>query len=314
MLERILVPLDGSDLAARILIQVRRLLRRTDAEVILFRAYWTPLSLSRVDYSQLLHEDREEAQEYVARLAADLRGQGVRARELVAEGPPAEAILDAARAERAGMIAMSTHGRTGLARWVFGSVAEKVVRASPVPVMLIRSFDGESRAAAPPVDGRELTLRRILVPTDGSPLSLGVIPYAEELAWLFRAEVVALHAKAEARMPVGSFHGTLIDPGGVPLAPAAPETAEDPAVSAAESFASRGIRATTLTVPGDPAEAILEAGRAHGIDLIAMATHGRSGISRWLLGSVAERVLRASTLPMLLARTAPGGACTDERR
>jgi nucleotide-binding universal stress UspA family protein len=266
MFERILVPLDGSPLAESILEWLRPLLRRKDAEVTLARAVDVEKTLARTDTSAALAQARQEADRYLAGLQARLVEQGIRALRLVCEGLPEEALLEAARGFD--LIALSTHGRTGLSRFVFGSVAEKILRASPVPVLIARSFEREG----------EMPFRKILVPTDGSEASRAVLPAAVEAARLFDAELVFLHVESEAPVPVDAYVGTLSEP-------------------------VEGVRATELRIKGDAASQIVDLCRPHGIDLVAMATHGRSGLDRWVLGSVTEKVIRAAPVPVLVVRS-----------
>src|SRR5262245_36853642 len=130
MTDKILVPVDGSELSDRILVHVSRLLMRTDAEVTILRA--VPLAAG------LEQQTREDApaRRQVDELAAQLRANGANARGLVVRGDPAELILATASELRPSLIAMSTHGRSGVSRFVRGSVAERVLRHSSVPVLL----------------------------------------------------------------------------------------------------------------------------------------------------------------------------------
>ncbi|MBI4566229.1 MAG: universal stress protein [Planctomycetes bacterium] len=142
MLERILIPLDGSATAEAILPQVALILKRKDSEVILARVVNVPLSY-RVDMARAIAEERLRAKSYVRDLAGKLAGDGVRARAEVLEGSAAESLLDLAERERVGLIAMTTHGRSGVSRWMLGSVTEKVLRGSQLPMLVVRN------AAAP---------------------------------------------------------------------------------------------------------------------------------------------------------------------
>jgi nucleotide-binding universal stress UspA family protein len=227
--------------------------------------------------------ERKSAEGYLEATAERLRAQGIRAKTQVVRGPTADAILDAAHAEKGTLIALATHGRTGLGRWLLGSVAEKVVRASELPVLLLHSFRTEGKGA-PVLVGDGLTpFRRILVPMDGSKNAEAVLPAVEPFARLFEAELLILNVA-----PVG-------------------EPEAGPAVEAtAERLSKAGLKAKVLRLEGDPAGRILDAAEAESADLIAMTTHGRSGLSRWILGSVTERVLRASTTPLLIVRSAVG--------
>jgi nucleotide-binding universal stress UspA family protein len=287
MFERVLVPLDGSPLAETILSQVRRILFWKDVEVLLLRAVELPPLFPGGIVGSRAAELEEAAKAYVRGQELKLREKGARVRSLVRIGPAAGVILEAAETERATLVAMTTHGRSGLSRWAFGSVAEKVLRASPVPLLLTRSFvNGASenaRAASP----QELQVQKILVPIEFSELSLEVLPYVSELGRLFNARVLLLNVCGQ-------------------------ETACDvPVVEmthAYENLREQGLAVEPLMRKGDPAEQILEASRELSVDFIAMTTHGRAGPSRWALGSVAEKVLRHAAMPVLLVRTTRTGS------
>jgi nucleotide-binding universal stress UspA family protein len=303
MFERILIPLDGSPRAELILGQVPRILRREDSEILLLRVVGDHPELRREDAAELIRAEREEAQRYIHDVVRRIALRGVKVHGRVVEGPPAEAvldqadvILDQADAEGATMIAMSTHGRTGLSRWVMGSIAEKVARGSAVPVLLVRSFRSTPRGDLEPSTAEELRFRKILVPTDGSPASSAIVTPAEKFAQLCDSEVVVLHAE----LPVARQGSTEL--GTLPLTRPTPSERDPVTAPLAERFRHAGLRVERRTVLGDPAGEILDLSQAAGIDLIAMATHGRSGFSRWMLGSVAERVLRHAGVPLLLVK------------
>lgn len=272
---RILVPLDGSARAERVLSQAARLLRREESELILARAVYTPPSLARIDTAILDVEHQREAHDYLRKVVERLSVQGIRARAEVVEGPAAEAILDAVRRENASLVVLSTHGRGGLSRWIMGSVAERVIRESEVPALLLRSFRPDARGDSVPAGDGQVPIRRILVPLDGSELGRAALPAAHGFAKLSDAEILLLH--------VG--HGEAANLEGF-----------------AEDLRRTGIRASIRRVEGDPAGRILEEAEAENVDLIALATHGRSGFARWRIGGVVERVLRSSTVPLLVVR------------
>lgn len=270
MFERILIPLDGSATAEAILPQIRRLLHWEDAEVVLLRAI-VP-AIPETDYIAPPPELVKGAKEYVAALEKKLADEGVRVRSLVRVGGPGETILDVATEVKASLIAMSTHGRTGMQRWIFGSVTEKVLRASPVPVLVVRSF----QEAQP--------IRTILVPIDGSDLSFAVLGHARALARLFESSIAVLHVIEE---PDRSF----VD---AQLQKRLTSTIQD--LEAAE------ISVKLIVRNGEPAGQILDVAKEEKADLIAMSTHGRSGLGRWVFGSVTEKVLREAGVPMLVVR------------
>jgi len=280
MFERILVPLDASPLAEAVLTQLRSVLLRKDSEVILLQAALPPAGMDAgvIGVDELFVS---RARSYLASLERDLAAQGVRVRSIVRTGGPAEVILSVSEEVDASLIALATHGRSGIPRWILGSVAEKVIRASRVPVLAVRSFRTPGPEAAPV--GREaLSIRKILVPIDDSNHSLEVVPPAVELAKLYGSKAVILHVcegHPACSVPVPQLN------------------------YAYEHFAAAGVEAIPVMRMGDAPVQILEECRAQDADLIAMSTHGRSGPSRWMLGSVAEKVLRAATVPLLLARS-----------
>ena len=282
LLDHILVPLDGSEVSEAILGQVCRILHLKDAEVTLVEAVPVPVQPS-FEYSPMLADLKSGAEKYIAGLKEQLEREGVHANGVVKVGGAATTILEAAKDHKATLIAMATHGRTGLSRFVMGSVAEKVTRASETPVLLVRSFkDPEVGADRTPV--QEIPFKKILVPVDGSEKSLAVIPYVRELARAMQASVIVL----------GVVEPTYDGKAGE----------GDPLVRiAVKDLAAAGIPVDPIVRLGDPASEILDATKRHGVDLLAMSTHGRNGPSRWVMGSVTEKVLRAAMVPMLVVRS-----------
>ena len=268
LFERILVPLDGSILAEAVLPQVRKLAARRPVEVLFFRAL-PPPPMVEGDYAAVASFDRREAEAYLDRIQSAFE---LPSRRRVREGRAAETILATAEDEGATLIAMSTHGRTGASRWLFGSVAEEVLRSAPVPLLLTRSF---------PAAGAEAVPRRILVPIEPGDVSLGVIGPAIDLATVFGAHVVLLHV-----MPDGPAYGDPVNP----------------VREAFERFRTVGLTVEPVLRRGDAAAEILSVARDQRVELIAMATHGRTGVSRLVKGSVAEKVTRGADIPLLLVR------------
>ncbi len=283
-----MVPLDVSLTAEAILAQVRRVLYRNDSEVILVRAVVPP----PVENSMVLAEASVgAAREYVAGKQERLKEAGVRVKSVVRIGSPLGVILDVAEEEKATLIAMATHGATGLARLLMGSVAEGVMRKSPVPVLLVRPFWSYEVMPAGGVEHRPI--RNILVPVDGSETSLAGVDAVVEMADLFEARVILLRVIEGKKRKAGTAD---------PL-----DEAEEETRQLAKSVERRGVETLTLIEKGDPAEQILKAARFHEADLVAMATHGRSGLSRLVTGSVTEKVLRNANVPLLVTRTVAAG-------
>ncbi len=302
MFERLLVPLDGSPRAELVLGQIGRILKREDAEILLLRVISHPPSLERRDTGAQVTREREEAQAYLHELAKRIgTGRTVKVHARVAEGAPAETVLQAAKDEGATMIAMTTHGRSGVARWTMGSVAEKVLRASPVPVLLVRSFRRTPHGDLEPATPEEFPFRKILLPVDGSEASLAVLGAAVKMGQCFDSEFLVLHVvppwpPSAAILP--GMEAAVVEPVPPPASDLDPATAK-----AAERLHQAGLRVTRRTLSGDPAAEIVDLSFASGIDLVVMATHGRSGVARWMLGSVAERVLRSVGVPLLMVRS-----------
>jgi nucleotide-binding universal stress UspA family protein len=273
IIARILVALDGSTAAREILPYVREIhgvvgLR----EVILFRAEDDPAR--RIEAA---HELEAEA----ARLAA----AGVAAQVSVHAGSPAEAILSEARARNVDLIAMTTHGRTGIRRVLFGSVAEDVLRLSPVPVLLLRVVGEGAEVAAGGTTRRPL-FDHVLVPYDGSPEGMKVLVLVRAI----------LHDYA------GSATVLRVLPGGRPLELTEIEEASADAARFARRLDRVGERVTTVLDSGAPAASILDKVEREAASLVVLGTHGRTGIDRLLDGSVTEDVLRHARVPLLVVR------------
>lgn len=303
MFERILVPLDGSATAEAVLPLLGRILGREDSEILLLRVIEGPAAAPWYGPVQMIDREREraDAQKYVIDLAQRFSGSGAKVHGRIVEGAAADVILEAAKTEGATLIAMTTHGRSGLARWALGSVAEKVARASDVPLLLVRSFYRKAPRQPQPIEAEATPFKRILVPVDGSPASNSVVASAQKFAQLYGSEVLVLHVETPYVPPSPVLPGMEVTlPQNAP--PATFSDEDETTRTAADRFQKAGLRATRLTTVGDPASEILDLSANRGIDLIAMATHGRTGLSRWAYGSVAERVLRSGEVPILLVR------------
>jgi nucleotide-binding universal stress UspA family protein len=273
LLSRVLVPLDGSANAEAILSHLRRVLPRHDSQLILFHA------IPNEPWS----ED-QEAEKYLRRIAFQLTNDGYPASFRLRTGLAAESILRAASEERASLIALTTHGRTGALRWVFGSVAERVLQASPLPVLVTRSIP--STHSLGKLESRPI--HNFLVPLDGSRTSLGILDPVLSLVRPVDAHVTLLHVTEP--FPYENRW----------------ESPDETLKEADRLFRDACIPARIEHRKGDPREEILKAVEERAIDLIAMTTHGRSGPSRWVFGSVTAQLLRSALVPLLVVRqTAP---------
>lgn len=315
-MKTILVPLDGSAVAEQVMPAVRRLAPILSARVHLlvvitneqkqqliaqFAAaspgatgrYETDWHWERRAQMQLAHA----AEAYLSGQAQVLRAAGLDVTFEVTSGVAAERIVDIAASEPQALIAMATHGYSGLRRWALGSVADKVVQATQTPILLVRAI----MEAQQPVAGVQ-SLQRILVPLDGSALAEQALPLAIELAVGAQAELLLLHAVR----PFGASA-----PGLRPLH-RPPPTIDFPAPGHTqalqrlhgiiERWHPHELAMLPVVTSGEPAQAIVETATQEQADLIVMATHGYSGVRRWALGSVADKVLHAATTPLLLVR------------
>jgi nucleotide-binding universal stress UspA family protein len=287
-MKRLLIPLDGSPLAETILPVAEEWAKEEDAEVVLLRAFLARPSLG-ADDNELEVGAVGEGETYLKGLAERLERRGVkRAHWGVWHEEPAAAIVLAGAEYGVDMIAMATHGRSGLSRLVLGSVAEAVIRAVRVPVLLMR---GQS-AWKPWASGK------VLVPLDGSESAEAILPVVERLAGprdltivLFKA-VEPLASAALSEAPIRPDQLMALRRG----------DAERYLAKVAEALWGKGLRAECAVKFGKPAETIATFAGREQADFIAMATHGRSGLGRLLLGSVAAGVLRGASVPVLLLK------------
>ena len=321
MFERILVPLDGSPRAEQALPVAARIARASGGSVILVQVVSPP-----IDYGGGLTQTplmTEEVIETELALSSSYLDRVAKARELaeiettteVMFGLPAQDILAIAESRLVDLIVMCSHGRTGFTRWVLGSVAQKIAHHCPVPLLVLR--EGKLLPLeSPPDAARHLTA---LVPLDGSPLAEAALVSAANLV----AALVAPAAGALHLMQVVKQLSTTADEGFITqLNEETVERAKTYLMSVKERLQA-GLKDRKLTIiwsvalDADAADAIIGTAEQReqqegaeglgGCDLIAMSTHGRSGLQRWVMGSVMERVLGATKLPMLIVRPQNNG-------
>lgn len=303
MYERILVPLDGSELAQIALPYAEKLAGVLGSQIILI--YVSESTEDRYNHmhqfylQQMVEAAKQNAQRYLDK--QDERT--IKVDSMILVGDPAEEIVDYAGKEDIGLIVMSTHGRSGIKRWAMGSVADKVLRSAKQPMAIIRA-----KGARPDMLGERNILSKILVALDGSKESEAVIPYIEELASKLQAEVILLqviapdyHIYAAGGPEYGVYAEQQME--------SMKKFARDYLEEIITRLKRREVTAKAEIMFGTAAETILNFADQANVSMVAMTTHGRSGVSRWALGSVAERVLRAGNTPLLLVRTP--GATTE---
>jgi nucleotide-binding universal stress UspA family protein len=285
MLATLLVPLDGSHLAEQALPYAERLAEATSARLVL--SCVLPLSVLQRPEADLASAD--EARAYLQAIADRLTSKGRVVETTAPWGNPASWILEQVSSTHADLVVMATHGRSGPGRWLYGSVADEVLRRAPVPVMLVPPGVAELWPADRPLC--------ILVPLDGSPHAEAALGPAKELATRLGSEIVLLQVVLFSPY---SFYGD----GSAYLAGFDPDVALGEARQYLEGLTTQlvGNRVRVVAELGQPSFAIAEVARREKANLIAMATHGRSGLARLVLGSIATGTLQRTSVPLMLIR------------
>jgi nucleotide-binding universal stress UspA family protein len=302
MYRRILTPLDGSTTAEQVLPYVSWLAKNLPAPVELLRVveYLPPEWMDwlvGVQPLEIAANMTNQAEEYLAGIAQSLSHDVPSVVTTVRGGPDAATIVEEAEQEPDTLLAMSTHGRTGITRWVLGSVADKVLHATAGPLFLVRARDEDKAEALERVPN----LQTIIVPLDGSTVAEQVIPHVVALAQRLDLGVVLVRAT----LPVEEYYRASREP----VAPYGDPTREIDTLAqnyfgrVQEELRQQGVsRVAVKTLPGHAADAIIDLARETPHSLVAMTTHGRSGVGRWALGSVTDRVTRHCEGPMLIVR------------
>jgi nucleotide-binding universal stress UspA family protein len=299
----ILVPLDGSLLAEQALPLARRIAERAGSKLRLALVHQIPLPPLDGSGAKLFTSielaSRKAERSYLRALQARLRDQGVRLASAVSlTGAVGPALAQYVQDLGIDLVVMATHGRGGIRRAWLGSIADYMVRHLQVPILLVRP--SEQGAAPEPTRGAD----QILVPLDGSPLAEEALEPAAELARAWGAELTLL----QVVYPVVFMSDEMLGftaPYDEDLTARLRTQAEDHIRGQAERLRGQGLRATGVAVIGwSAADSILQAARPDRVAAIAIATHGRGGIQRLALGSVADKLVRAAEVPVLVHRPA----------
>ena len=294
---RILVPLDGSEHGSQAIPYARILGKGLGAKVELFRVfdpqpeYFWPNPSEYLQRHQAALDFREQAMVDLESHRNSLQQEGINAIALVhgpeggapeghehghRYGAPAEHIVQQAGDNPDTVILMSTHGRSGIGRWAMGSTAEKVVHVAGCPVILVRAHSETPIAA-------ETALKNIVVPTDGSALAESILPHVVGLSKALGSRVQLLRVTHEDRADADE---------------------RDHLLRIADRLTGEGVGEVAVEVlNGDPATAIVEYIDKSPNSLLAMTSHGHSGLGRWVMGGVADRVVRHAAGPVLVLRS-----------
>ena len=330
MFQRILVPLDGSHRAERAIPVAANIARSTGGSLVLVRAVTTPMDLSwpTMPAAQMIQHvidaDVANANDYLKAVSRSDELAGIETKTDAQLGEPALTIFAVARAHHADLIVMCSHGETGFQRWLLGSVTQKVARYSAIPVLVLR----EDTEFSPQ---REHSFR-VMVPLDGSPLAEAALAPAAALSTMLSAPVPGeLHLMQVLPQPVleGERLNEMIKAEKMHIVSAAEtylktveqqlrggegEHVKNLNVTITSSVVPDRDIASTLIRVAEKSEEIGEGKGFRGCDMIAMATHGRGGVGRWIMGSVTERVLGVTKLPLLIVRPHKAEAHQEEMK
>jgi nucleotide-binding universal stress UspA family protein len=284
MFKRVLVPLDGSMLAESALEPALHLSQQADGVVYLMRVpvfvdggAQTSPEYHRVWVDENDLPEYEDVTTYLREIRERISRPGVSVRTIVGEGEPSRAIVNTSVTKNIDLILMASHARSGISRWLLGSVSGKVSRMAQSPVILVR---------------KQTHFNHILITLDGSELAERVIEPALRLASSFGSQVTILRVNEKNNL----------------TKPLSDQEVLAGADSYLEEVLSRYVPADldldirTTVMRGSAAEKILSYSAEYDVDLIAMCTHGRTGLSKLLFGSITEKVMCNSGCAMLITR------------
>ncbi len=287
--QKILVPLDGSEIAEKALPYVKSIARLKNSNVILFAVSLTIF----VD-----RRDRLFAS-YVEVNAKELNEEGIKATAATSYGDVAKEIVKYANNNKIDLIVMATHGYSRAKQWMFGSITQKVLYGTKIPVLLIKS-------KSPKVS---VEFNRILLPLDGSPFSESTFPYVVGLTKNTNKEILLLHI---CEPPIVPSYGSR------PINPTWKKYRDDMwgemeklstsyLKKTMAALKKKGIKVKSRVIKaqsGEVARTIMQISKEENIDLLIIATQGRTGVSSWVYGSIANRIVEKFSQPILLIRPA----------
>ena len=307
MFSKVIVPLDGSDLGERALGHAMLVAGALSIPMELVEAFDVlPPAVhnrsSRMALDQMLAEQRRRSQRYLSEVAELVQPAGCPLSAVTLQGWPEQAIIDHAGADPEALVAMSTHGRGGIARWALGSVTDRVLHTVTNPVLIVRATGTE------PVPAE---IGTVLVPLDGSDLAEMSLEYAIDLAAALGASV-ALVRVSHTHDYYRSRLAGLASAAGHSLASWVEELMRDDEAEVTDYLARVQHRLATERPEADqvetlhllhdsPAQAVIDQSALRPT-LVVMASHGRGGLGRLVMGSVADRIVRHSDAPVLVVR------------
>lgn len=296
MFKKILVPLDGSELAERALEPALTLAQQVHGEVIVMSVpvlqhmfVTEPAGYGFLLPEQSVDQSRHELLAYLQGVQKRCAHPNVTVHHLIEEGDEATVIVEAAAAHHIDLIVMSTHGRTGFTRWMLGSVTEKVLREAQCPVLVIRN---------------DQPFQRLVITLDGSELAEQAVAPGLEIAHNLgcQATLFRVVPPLDVDPHLISSLDKLENGFGDRLREDSYNRAQDYLRQVALKFADTYPHPTTEVWGGEPSRTIVDFAEARHINLVVMATHGRTGFQRWVHGSIMEKVLRTAPCAMLVVR------------
>lgn len=285
MFDRALIPFDGSTQFDTILPSVTRFARGLHMPLVL-------ASVLAPGPTATLEQRRQEADGHLQEIVARLTGAGVEATAVVAVGRPVQEMVRLVAQEGCNLLLLLPRGEVAQAWGALGSITEKVLQASPVPILTMPS------PAAAPDQSEGAPITTVIVPLDGSSLAEMALPYTEELAQQLPADVILTRAVSAS----SAYIGVMMD---APfLDRRALEATDDEAADylerVAEKLRAEGFAVQAQLLRSQPAPGIVALAQQTPHSLIALTTHGRSALARWFIGSVAEEVVETAATPVLV--------------
>jgi nucleotide-binding universal stress UspA family protein len=302
MIEKILVTLDGSEQSEAVVPYAVALAQGLKASIVLLHVVDSAVEAlmwdegaTIPDLDAIQRKYEEFARSYLGGWVTRLEALGVPVATVSEAGRAATVILQFAEANQPDLIALSTHGRSGLTRMVLGSVAWRIINGTESPVLVMHPREEPNELVA--------TLTDILVPLDSSPLAEEVLPLAGTLAQALNLKMhLVMVVPSALELAVGTdlvvYPGHVLD--------AARTVAREYLQGVASKLESQGREVIWEVLAGDPGSAIVDYSTAMTNNLVIMSTHGRSGFRRWALGSVTDRVIRTSHDPVIVIRSTEG--------
>ena len=285
MFDKALVPFDGSTQVDRLLPYVARFTGGLDMPLVL-------ASVLAPGPTPTLEQRRQEVEQHLQEIVTRLAGAGVEATAVVAVGRPVQEIVRLVEQEGCNLLLLLPRGEVAHAWGALGNITEKIMQASPVPILTIPSQE----AALEQSDGAPITT--VIVPLDGSSLAEMALPYAEELAQKLTANVMLIRAVSQSDVYIGTMlDAPYVDPHAIE---AADSEATDYLEKIADKLRADGFAVRSQLLQTQPAPGIVALAGQTPQSLITLTTHGRSALARWFMGSVAEEVVETAETPVLV--------------